>query len=267
MFFACRSRFGQCHVLFCCWVVFVFLCFSRVSADGFSSSKNFIVMVSADAELGLAQQVLTRAEEFRRDIAVEWFGETLPPSVGRAIVHVKLSTDEDKGLTWIKDNPLRRQHAVYLTTTAGNALGATLQHEIVHVVLATQFPPPKRLPAWVEEGIASRYDDDQRRETRGQVLNWIARTQNWPNLSDVLQRRVIPARDEQAYAVAASLVKFLLTQGKKKDLLHFAALGGHIGWDRAIHDSYQFATVYDLEAAWQAWIMDEHAMILAQSLR
>ena len=267
MFFAGRFRFGQRCVLFCCWVVLVFVCFTRVSAGGFPSSKNFIVMVSTDAEPGLAEQVLIRAEEFRRDIAVEWFGETLPPSVGRAIVNVKLSTEADKGLTWIKDNPLRRQHAVYLTTTAENALGATLQHEIVHVVLATQFPPPKRLPAWVEEGIASRYDDDQRRATRGQVLNWIARTQNWPNLSDVLQTKVILASDEQDYAVAASLVKFLLTQGKKIDLLHFAASGVRIGWDRAVHDSYEYTNIYELEAAWQAWIMDEHAMILAQSLR
>ena len=53
---------------------------------------------------------------------------------------MSFSEEQDAGLTWAKDNPRRKYHTLYLTTTPDRALGSTLAHEMVHVVLATAIP-------------------------------------------------------------------------------------------------------------------------------
>jgi len=242
-------------------------CISAASAGTLESSNNFIVLVADDAEPDFAQQVLDRAEEYRQNIAVEWLGDALPPSVGRTIVNVKLAAETDKGLTWAIDDPRRTHHAVYLTTSSENALGTTLQHEIAHVVLATQYPHPNRLPPWLEEGIASRYDDDESQVTRDQILSWASRSGNWPDLLRVLESSTISTNDQLSYAVASSLVDYLLTQREKKRLLSFAASGRRTGWDRAVQQNYEFTSVVQLQSAWQAWVTEQHALALAQRIR
>ena len=118
---------------------------------GYVHNENFIIYTppesSGKVSQRFANQVLTKAEEYRKQIAEEWLHHELPPSVGRTIINVNLSDTEDKGLTWAIDDPRRTLHTLFLTTSRGRALGSTLKHEITHVVLATQFPYPNRLPA------------------------------------------------------------------------------------------------------------------------
>ena len=243
-----------------CVLLALVVCLPVGAAGAVESNKNFIVFVSDDAPPDFAAQVLAHAEKFRQDIAIEWFGGALPPSVGRSVVNVKLSRQEDKGLTWAIDDPRRTLHTVYLNTSAENALGSTLQHEIAHVVMATHFPQPNRLPTWLEEGVASRYDNDERRGRRDDVMNWLTRTGNWPELRRVLDAPSINANDELSYSVASSLVKYLLTQGDKKQLLQFAAFGQRNGWDRAVNRSYQFANVDKLQTSWQIWVSEQNTL-------
>ena len=263
-----RLSAGVTHLAVIAYLSSTFVaCISVASAGALESSDNFIVLVADDTEPGFAQQVLDRAEEYRQDIAIEWLGEALPPSVGRAIVNVKLAMETDKGLTWAIDDPRRTHHAVYLTTSSENALGKTLQHEMAHVVFATQFPYPNRLPPWLEEGIASRYDDDERQGTRDQILGWTARTGNWPDLLRVLESSTISTNDQLSYAVASSLVDYLLTQGEKENLFRFAVSGQRIGWDRALNRNYAFENVDQLRSAWQDWVSQKHVLALAQRPR
>ena len=245
-------------------VLLSFFGFSVDFAVGLESSQNFIVLVSQEAPPDFAVRVLARAETFRREIAEEWFGESLPPSVGRAILNVNLSETDERGLTWDIDDSRRTLHTVYLTASIDEALGSLLRHEIAHVVLATQYPFPHRLPAWLEEGIASRYDNDARRKIREQVLRWMARSGNWADLDRVLAASSINAQDEVAYGIASSLVEYLLAQGSKQQLLRFAAAGNTEGWDQAVHRAYRFVDVENLQNSWQAWVSERHALALAE---
>lgn len=238
-------------------------CAARCDAAGFAMSDNFTVFTPAyptheDAQ-AYAQEVLRSAEAWRSEIARQWLGEELPPSVGQTTVNVSFSEQRDAGITWAKDDPRRKYHTLYLTTSPDRALGSTLAHEMVHVVLATRFPHPRRLPAWLEEGIASSYDDGPRQAARQQILAWMAKTGNWSDVESIFNLQNIAGQDKQAYAVASSLTQFLLTRGDQRTLLEFGQHARQDGWDAALRKCYRIRTVPDLQRAWQEWVQQSLA--------
>jgi hypothetical protein len=218
------------------------------SAAGLVRDENAVVL--ADDEK-LAQAVLDRANEFRRQAALEWLGEELPPSVGPMMIYPRLAADVEEGKTWRIDNPSRQYHTIWVTGAQQTVLGALLHHEVTHAVLATQMP--EGVPAFIDEGIAGQVDDERRKAIRRKILAWFAQTGNWPRLENVLEARTINAADQQTYAVAASLTEFLLERGDKATLLKFARSGRANGWPQALRMHYQIDGVAGLEQAWQAW--------------
>jgi hypothetical protein len=231
---------------------------SVLSAAGFAHNENFIIYTptqsSRAAEQQFADLVLERAIAFRQAFAKQWFGEELPGGAGRSVIHIDFSTTDDRGLTWAKDHPGRTLHNVFLVTSPENATGSTLRHELAHTVLATRFSHPNRLPAWLEEGIASRYDDETRKSQREQMVRVWVRTGRSANCAQLLMESDIKSLDETSYVASTSLVSFLLTRGDERTLLEFGALGQHSGWDAALESHYQIRNVRELQAQWQAWL-------------
>ena len=226
-------------------------------AAGHVFNANFSVFTpereSQDQTEAYAQQMLSQAERYRKEIAEEWLGTELPEGVGRTHINVSFSDSQDRGLTWPDDGPRRTLHALYLTTSPDRALGNTLKHEMCHVVFATRFPMDKRLPTWIEEGIASRYDDDQRGRSRLQMARWWEQTGNWPTIERVLKATRLPATDRVGYTVAASLTEFLLSRGDKTTLISFAQ-AAQTDLAGALRMHYRIRSVADLQAEWQTWL-------------
>ena len=230
----------------------VLLLTTTAHAVGPVNNPNFSVFVPTHSDF--ADEVLERAEAYRDEIAQEWFGAELPPSVGRTIVNVQFD-QEEFGLTWAIDRPTRKFHAVALwVASEEEALGGVLKHEIAHTVMATQYPHPNRLPVWTEEGIASRYDDDARKAVRTGIVRWWRQTGNWPALSGILDTRNVASHDKASYAMAASLTDFLLSRGDKATMIRFARDGQKDGWDAALRAHYKIDGVTQLQIAWELWV-------------
>ena len=228
--------------------------------SGYAKSDNFTVLTPKQATAqeanAYATDVMRTAELLRSEIAREWLGHELAPNQGRTIVTVSFELDRDSGLTWAIDDPRRKYHALYLSTSPELAMGSTLAHEMVHVVLATQFPHPKRLPAWLEEGIASQYDDHARQHERQRLITNFIRTRRWPPIAAVLNAKTVPANDTKAYTVAASLTALLLARdGDKQKLLAFGQMGNQDGWDIALQECYGIESVHQLQAIWQRGLL------------
>jgi hypothetical protein len=227
-------------------------------AAGYASNANFLIYSpsgnSPEAERLYAASVLKEADRFRKEFSEKWLGKELPQGEGRSVVYIDFSTAEDSGLTWAKDHPDRLLHNVYLTTSPDRAAGTTLRHEVVHTVLATRYPHPNRLPPWVEEGIACRFDDDIRKAAREQQYLFWAQTGRAPNLALLLGMPDIKSLDETSYAAAASLVSYLLTQGREQEVLKFAEDGQRIGWNASLRSHYGFQSFEDLQTNWQQWL-------------
>lgn len=221
---------------------------ASAQAAGFAHNGNFVVLAPDQA---MAERLLDRAEFYRRQVAVDWLGEELPPSVGPVVINFALSSKEDSGLTWPADYPGRKYHKMWLTTSFERACGSTLGHEMTHAVLATQFKD--QLPAWAAEGAAGLADEDDRTAIRRRILAWFAKTGNWPNLAELLDAPAVLADDQRAYATATSLTEFLLTHGDRQTLLRFAVAGKKSGWAEALQQHYRITGVGALQEAWQNW--------------
>src|SRR5262245_60307158 len=219
------------------------------TAAGFVHSPNFLIFTppvpTAEAADSFAQAMLKRAEQLRKQIAVEWLGEELPPSIGQVMVNVRFADQPNGGLTWAKDHPERTCHMLFLVTAPQQMPDGLLAHELVHCVLATRFP--NRLPAWLEEGIASSYDDDQRQAIRQRIVQWFVTTGNWPRLGGVLTSEKVHSDDQQAYTLCATVVELLLERGDRKTLLTFGQRVGQVGLDQALKQCYGLADAAELE--------------------
>ncbi len=239
---------------------------STCVGSGFAHSSNFTVFAPDQA---LAEAVLARAEQYRKEVALEWLARELPPGVGPTTINVRITDDADEGFTWAIDSPRRSFHKIWLAASRDRALGSTLKHEIVHTVLATRYP--QTLPEWAEEGAASLSDDPKRIATRKQILDWYAETGNWPGLQRVLDAEIITADDVAGYSIAASLTRYLLSRKDKTAFLAFAQEGMRDGWEPALRTHYGITTLQRLQADWQAWSAGERvskaAVLSAQSPR
>jgi len=234
-----------------CWVLVgaaPLLC----EASGLVRSDNFVV---GGPNEEIARAVLNRAEELRREIAIRWLGEELPPSVGPTIIHVQISESEEVNLAWVIDDRRRNYHTVWLKTTEKQATGGALAHELCHAILATRFPDP--IPAWINEGIACQQDDEGRKTTRRRIINWYAKTGNWPSLPKLFIQKQLDTLDQASYATAESLVSFLLTRGNREKLLSCLIESKKVGWAEALHITYHINSVDELETAWRGWVRRE----------
>jgi hypothetical protein len=234
---------------------------SHSNAAGFARNVNFMVYTPSEStranDQRFAELVVARAEKFRNEIAREWLGEELPAGAGRTVIYVEFSQVEDRGLTWARDHRDRQFHNIWLTTSPRLAVSETLKHEIAHAVLATRYAHPNRLPSWLEEGIASRYDDEARRASREQLLRSWARTGRAANLALVLELDDLQSFDENSYAAATSLVSFLLTRGDAQTLLRFGEDGQRRGWAAALQSSYGVESLQALQSQWMAWLASD----------
>jgi hypothetical protein len=232
-------------------VIFCLVLPSALFAGGFAHDETFIVYAPDQA---LADQVLAKAQEFRKAEAKDLLGKELEPGAGRTIITIEVSATKDAGFTWPIDSPDRKFHNMWLTTSRERAVGSTMRHEIRHVVLNTQFPD--RLPPWIEEGLASRSDDSQRQQARRETVSGFSQS-GWPDIHSLMETRSIHSADRATYAASTSLVNYLLTRGDTTKLLQFAVTGKKSGWDRALDQCYGIRNLSELESQWHKWVRQE----------
>jgi hypothetical protein len=235
----------------CAAVLFSLTAPSTLFAVGFAHDPTFIVYAPDQA---LADQVLAKAEEFRKAEAKNLLGTELEPTAGRTIITVQVSATEDNGFTWPIDDPARKFHNMWLTTSRERAAGGTLRHEIRHVVLNTHFRD--RLPPWIEEGLASRSDDGRRQRIWRDTAAAFSQS-GWPDIQSVVDTRSIHSTDQATYGASTSLVNYLLTRGDMSKLLQFAVTGKKSGWDSALEQCYGIRNLRELESQWHAWVAQE----------
>jgi hypothetical protein len=216
-----------------------------------AASANFVVSAP---ERELAEAVLKRAEALRETLAQRWLREELPSGVGPTVIRVKLSSAEDKGLSWVADNEARLSHLMWLTTSRELAVGSTLAHEMTHVVLATRYPGA--VPAFANEGAACEQDDPERVAMRKRIVEWWAQTGNWPHVGELFEAKQIDPADAARYALACSVTEFLLTRGDRAKFIDFAVAGPVRGWPTAVREFYGFNNLMTLQTAWRDWAVE-----------
>ena len=115
-------------------------------------SENFIVHSSSSDQI--AREICAAAEKYRRELAIEWLGQELPP--WREPVPINLSrvrpNELASGKTSFYFYPSGEPHGwdMEVNGTRERVLDSVLPHEITHTIFATHFGCA--LPRWADEG-------------------------------------------------------------------------------------------------------------------
>lgn len=144
-----------------------------------------------------------------------------------------------------------RSRRIDLLADGSNRISA-LSHELTHVIISDIFRG-KRLPCWLDEGIAILADahEKQLRHTR----DWDqARVQGTAfSVGSLVALESYPPVSQFAifYGGSASLTALLARRGDSTQLLKFAELSLEHGYDQALRDVYQIQGIAELERLWR----------------
>lgn len=241
-------------------IVAVMVCLA-LSTSGFSgetdlvSTPNFLAL--GPEEDNFTKHVVDLCEKYRQQISKDWFGEELPPSVGRSTVHIEVG-ESNSSLTWPIDHASRKMHSVYLRgMTQDIIISGAIPHEIAHTVIFTWRPLKAKkhsFPLWINEGIACYYEAPQFFDQRQRTINWMIKTGNLSAFNKVFKMSRMGRLDFKEYAIASSVVEFLVKQKGKQAVIKFGDLCQNQSMDIALWEVYRISDIKDLRQRWIRWV-------------
>src|SRR5262245_47683333 len=112
-------------------------------------SQHFIVSAPTPQ---LAEEICKAAEQFRRDLAIEWLGHELPEWQGPCPIRADVASNLGAGgaTSFVFRGGVPTQWTMQIQGSRERALDSVLPHETTHTIFATHFGGP--VPRWADEG-------------------------------------------------------------------------------------------------------------------
>ena len=224
------------------------LVLALLAAPGIASAANFettnFVVDAPTADL--ARRFGEKAEEFRKEKAIEWLGREMPPWPERCPLHVKIEMGAAGGATTFTfgsrgGRPAVSSQRMEIRGEAKQLLNSVLPHEVTHTVLAYHFG--RAVPRWADEGGSVLSENDEERFShdircrellnagRGIVLRTLFRMADYPRDMIVL------------YAQGYSITSYLVDKGGggregRTKLLQFLTAGMGNDWQPGVPQKY-----------------------------
>jgi hypothetical protein len=200
----------------------------------------------------IAQQVGQAAEFYRKQKALEWLGQEMPPWPQRCPIVVRVTMSGPSGATQFAfDRGVIRSQNMHIEGPLDRIVASVLPHEVTHTVFADFFRCP--VPRWADEGGAVLSEDELERDRHDKLVRHVLNT---PGRKIPLRRlfslREYPGDVMVLYAEGYSVANYLVHAGGKHHFLRFVAHGMTSGWDNAVQTFYRFNSVEELEEAWLA---------------
>jgi hypothetical protein len=210
-------------------------------------TQNFLVEAATPA---IARDIGEAAERYRREKALQWLGQEMPPWPQPCPLRVTVSMNGSGGATSFGFEGGQILHQdMRIEGTLDRLLASVLPHEVTHTVLAHYFRCP--VPRWADEGGSVLSEDELERRQHDQLVRQILNT---PGRMIPLRRlfllRQYPRDVMVLYAEGFSVSEFLVNRGNRQAFLAFVAHGMRGDWDAAVRSHYGFRNVEELEQAW-----------------
>jgi len=251
-----RSGLGpqrSVHRRFYCGLLLGALAWLAISTQAAAAdlrTTNFLVMAPTPE---LAQAVGEAAEGFRRDLAIYWLGEELPPWPTpcpiRVIAGPQLAA---QGVTTYNRSPVR-DFQMEVVGSPQRILDSVLPHEVTHTVLATYFGRP--LPRWADEGICTTVEHHSERAKHEAKLREFLRSRRGIAMNKLFLMTEYPSDVLPMYAQGYSVCQFLIAQRGPRALVAF--LGDYMqkpSWTHHVRSHYGYESLAELQEAWLAWV-------------
>ncbi len=211
-------------------------------------TPNFVVEAPTPQ---IAQQIGQYAEHYRREKAIQWIGQEMPPWQEPCPLHVTITMSGAGGATsFAFDRGQILSQEMNIEGPLDRLLQSVLPHEVTHTVFAHYFRTP--VPRWADEGGSVLSEDDQERNRHDQLVRQILNT---PGRAIPLRRLFsltqYPRDVMVLYAEGFSVTNFLVGQSSRSQFLAFVAQGMRGDWDGATKAHYRYNNVEELEKAWR----------------
>lgn len=215
-------------------------------------TQNFLVTAPTPQ---FAQQVAKCAENYRRDLAVEWLGSELPPwsEPCPITVHVgpQLGAGGATSFAFIGGRPTG--WTMTIQGSAERIIDSVLPHEITHTVFATHFGRP--LPRWADEGACTTVEHESEKQKQHRLLYQFLTSGRGIAFNQMFAMTEYPPDVLPLYSQGFSLARFLIAQGGKQKFVEYVGDGMRWNnWTKATETHYAFHSLSELQVNWLEWV-------------
>ena len=215
-------------------------------------TQNFVVIA---ANPQICQAVAQKAEEYRREKAIQWLGKEMPQWSEPCPLYVTVAMDGPKGETEFtfsfgRVNSMRMK----IYGPLERLINSVLPHEITHTVFAHHFKSP--VPRWADEGGSVLSEDDIERERHDKLVRSILNKGQQIPMRTLLGLKEYPPQVMCLYAQGFSVSDYLVKRSNRQHFLNFVGHGMQHGWDAAAKSYFGHASVEELEQSWLKHLRD-----------
>lgn len=229
------------------------------------STRNFIIRAPNPQ---LAQQAARLAEQYRRDLSVEWLGYEIAPWSEKVPVQVIIDRfpGGETSFAFVRGNggekaePIGWEMKVY--GPPDRVLDAVLPHEITHTIFATHFGRP--LPRWADEGACTTVEHESERAKNHRLLIDFLTTKPSRGIpfNRMFTMTEYPHDILPLYAQGYSLAKFLIRQKDRRTFVNYIGEGLDqsesadplTAWNAVTRKFYGYKDLSDLQLSWLKWV-------------
>jgi hypothetical protein len=228
------------------------LCSSQLAQAAGYKTTNFTV---AAPTAQLAKEIGDRAEACRRELAIEWLGQELPPWNKPCPIHARVAPNLGAGgaTSFVFDRGEVFGWKMNIQGSRERILDSVVPHEVTHTIFATHFRRP--LPRWADEGACTTVEHHSEIAKQERMLIQFLKTRRGIAFSDMFVMKEYPRDVMPLYAQGHSLAQWLIESRGRKAFLEFLADGMQDeNWPRAVQQHYGFAGLGPLQNAWLDWV-------------
>jgi hypothetical protein len=221
-----------------------------VQAGAGYRTPNFVVDAPTPQ---LAEEIGKAAEQYRKDLAIEWLGQELPQWGKPCPIKARLDPGAGGATSFVFDRGEVFGWRMDIQGTPERILDSVLPHEITHTIFACHFRQP--LPRWADEGACTTVEHKSEISKQERMLIEFLQTRRGIPFSQMFRMKEYPQDVLPLYAQGHSLAHFLISQQGKREFLNFIADGLADGnWERAVAEKYGYRDLAVLQDTWLGWV-------------
>lgn len=223
-----------------------------VSLGASHRTPNFVVTAPTPE---IAQQVGQLAEKYRRDLAQEWLGKTMPNWARPCPVTVQVGANLGAGgvTSFVFDRGEVFGWQMNVQGSLERILDSVLPHEVTHTIFASHFRRP--LPRWADEGGCTTVEHESERYKQQKLLVQFLQTGRGIPFSQMFVMKEYPRDILPLYAQGHSLCSYLIARGGKHKFLRYIGDGLDTeDWVAVTKQHYGFESLGQLQQQWLDWV-------------
>ena len=259
------ARSSQFNVALVLTLLSTMLFHHCLMAETYQANSRNCVVFAPDARL--ARQASQLAEQYRKELSLDWLGYEIEPWRERCPIKIYLDPHAGGQTSFAfvqnqtgRSEPISWEMEIY--GPVDRLLDAVLPHEITHTIFATHFGRP--LPRWADEGACTTVEHVSERAKNHRMLISIltGKPSRGIPFNRMFTMKQYPHDILPLYAQGYSVARYLIGQKGRQHFVKYIERGMSLeqsnydtrSWDKATSEFYGYEDLSDLQIKWLTWL-------------